>query len=230
MKSAATFRLSINPRPFFIMKRMRWLFVFCCLPLILSAYTKESDSGLVFREGIYTLEEATAGQGRDGVRAALLVAPDDLPERKHFSNSSMARVEMLVLAPGATIRAHTVEDDAVEQIFIVLEGHVEITAGGETLTAGSHEIVFVPPGIERALVAMGDKPARLVQADWRERGTQAVSGAKAFIVSEKLRPLAHTGGEGYLTVSPNPRQQSNALSILSYGAGHINASNSLLLG
>jgi mannose-6-phosphate isomerase-like protein (cupin superfamily) len=199
------------------------------LPPLLFAYTKDPDSGLLFNETKYQLSDAPDAQRYKQVQSALLVAPDDLPERKHHSNSSMARVELLVLAPGGSVQPQQVNEDACEQIFIVLEGDVAFTAGGEELKARRHDIVFIAPGLERSFRVTGEKEARVIQADWREKGAKPASSARAFIVSEKLRPLEHTGGEGYVTVGPNARQQGNALSIVSYGAGHVNASNSLLL-
>ena len=211
------------------MKTTRGLILLLCLPLAVTAYDKESDSGLFFNDTKYKLVDPLDPSIYHGVKTALLVAPDDLPERKHYSNSSMARVELHVIAPGGGARTYTVTEDAAEQIFIVLEGRVEFTVADEKLVAGVQEIVFVPPGLERSFTAVGDGPAKIVQAEWRQKGAKARSQARAFVTSEKLRPLAHTGGEGFLTISPNPRQQGNPLSILSYGAGHINASNSLLL-
>jgi len=193
------------------------------------AYTKDPDSGLLFNDSKYPWTDAVDASRYTNVRAALLVAPDDLPARKHYSNSSMARIEMLALAADGLVQPYRVSEDACEQVFIVLEGQVDFTAGGKKLQAKQYDIVFIPPGLERGLKASGGEGARVLQADWREKGATAVEGASAFIVSEKLRPLEHTGGEGYVTVAPNARQQGNGLSIVGYGASHVNASNSLLL-
>lgn len=210
--------------------RISRVFLFsCCAPLALMAYDKAPDSGLVFTETSYKLVDPLDGKIHQGVKAALLVAPDDRPEIRHYSNSSMAQVEVLTLAADGRVKAHRLDDNGVEQVFIVLEGQLEFVAGGEKLPVEANDIVFIPAGLERSFAVTGGQPARIVRAEWREKGAAAAKGARAMVVSEKLRPLAPTGGEGYLTISPNPRQQVNPVSIIGYGASHINASNSLLL-
>ena len=211
------------------MKTVRRLLLLLCLPLTLAAYTNDPDSGLLFNDTKYKLVDPLDAKIYHGVQTVLLVSPQDWPERKHHSNSNMARVELLVLAADGGAKAHNATEDGAEQIFIVVEGALECTAGGQKFTVGLDEILFVPAGLERSFAATGGKPARVVRAEWREKGAAVLEGARAFIVSEKLRPLVRAGGEGYLTISPNPRQQVNPVSIVSYGAGHINMSNSLLL-
>jgi len=203
------------------------LFVFCVVSL--GAYPKDPDSGLVFNDQKFNWETLSVSGKASELKRALLVAPDDIPDRGHFSNSSMARVELLEISPGEALPPYTVSEDAREQIFIVLAGKVECQAGGQRLVASLHDIIFVPPGVSRSLVAVGDGNARVLRADWQSKGTLAEDGGQAFIVSEKLRPVEPTNGEGYVSVVPNARQQGNALSIVSFGAGHIKSSNSLLL-
>ena len=210
--------------------RISRVFLFSCsFPLALMAYDKAPDSGLFFNDTSYKLVDPFDGKIYRGVKTALLVGPDDRPEIKHYSNSSMAQVEVMTLAAEGSVKAHRLDDDGVEQVFIVLEGQLEFVAGEQKLPAGANDIVFIPAGLERSFAVTGGQPAKMVRAEWREKGAAVDKAARAVVVSEKLRPLAHTGGEGYLTITPNPRQQMNPVSIISYGASHINASNSLLL-
>jgi quercetin dioxygenase-like cupin family protein len=211
------------------MKSALIFLIFTGLSASLNAYTKDPDSGLIFNVTKAEPTERTGSPDFHGIKSALWVAPDDLPARQHHSNSSMARLELHVFAPKGSIGPHQIGDDGCEQIFIVLEGELEVVAGGEKLVAVRHDIVFIPPGLQRSLTARGDQGARVLQADWREKGILPAGEGTAFIVSETRRPLEATGGEGYVTVMPNSRQQGNALSIVSYGDGHIKASNSLLL-
>ena len=208
----------------------RYLFLLC-LPLTLSAYTTDPDSGLLFNETKYKLADATDKKIHHGVQTALLVAPEDMPERAHYSNSNMARIELLAITPGGGAYAYTLTEDGTEQVFIVLEGRVEFTAAGEKLAAGAQDIVFVPPGLERSFTAVGGTQAKVLQAEWRQKGAKVPVKARAYVTSEnlaseKLQPPAHT--DGYLTVTPNPRQKGIPLSIVGYG-GHTNASHSLQL-
>lgn len=210
------------------MNILRHAALFLALPLTLLAYSKDADSGLYFTEAKYTLGDPLDASIHHGMQTALLVHPQDLPARKHFSNSSMARIALHLIAPGGGAKVHRIEDFR-EQVFIVLAGAVEFSVEGEKLMAAVHDVVFIPPGLERSYVATGDQPAKVVQAEFTQMGDRPARPGRAVLTSERVRALRHTGGVGYLTISPNPRQLVTPLSIISYGAGHINASNALLL-
>lgn len=196
----------------------------------LAGYSKAPDSGLLFHLSEVEPKATASASDNENVQHTLLIAPNDLPERGHFSNSSMARVELLAIGAGGHVAAYQPTDPMREQVFIILEGSVEFEIGPETITAALHDVVFVPPAIPRGFRATSEGGARVLRADWTEAGAQPRPGAgRAVLVSEKRRPLVPTNGEGYLTVMPNPRQEGFPLSILGYGASHINASNSLLL-
>lgn len=211
------------------MQKNVFLVLLLLLPIAATAYEKDSDSGLIFRDAKYQPADSPEPGLFPGVKVALLVAPDDLSEPRHYSNSSMARVEVQELAAGGGAQPHRIEEDATEQVYIVLAGAVEFTVGGEKLRAGKNDAVFIPAGPARSYQAAGGESARMVRADWREKGARPVEGGRACVVSEKTRPLQRTGGDGHLAITPNSRQQGNPLSIIGYGAGHINAANSLLL-
>ncbi|MBL9213885.1 MAG: cupin domain-containing protein [Opitutaceae bacterium] len=210
------------------MKLLACATLLLALPLSLLAYSKDPDSGLYFNDTKYTLGAPPDAALHHGMQSALLVHPEDLPERAHYSNSSMARVWVHVVAPGGGAKPHRVEDFR-EQVFIVLAGAVDFTVEGERLAAAASDVGFIPPGPERSYVARGDQPAKVLQAEFVQKGPRPEKRGRAFVTSERVRELKHTGGEGYVTVAPNARQLVNPLSIVSYGASHINASNALLL-
>jgi mannose-6-phosphate isomerase-like protein (cupin superfamily) len=199
------------------------------LPIAASAYEKSSDSGLIFNDTKYKAVDSLEPSIFYGVKTALLIAPDDLPEQRHYSNSSMARVEIMELASGGGAQAHKITEDAAEHVYIVLAGVLEFNVDGDRLLAAKDDVVFIPAGAERSYQVSGGGSAKMLRAVWREKGASPLKGARAYVVSEKTRPLVRTGGKGHLAITPNPRQQVNPLSIIGYGASHINASNSLLL-
>ncbi len=198
--------------------------VLLLVPLAASGYKKDPDHGLLFNETKVELAVRNDAPYHD-LESALLVSPNDLPERGHYSNSSMARVELHVIQPDGGARRHRAEGFR-EQVFIILEGEMEFTVDGDVLAARKHDVVFVPASAERAFVAKS--PAKVLQADWWQAGEPPADAGRAFVVSEKGRVMRPTHGEGYITVTPNPRQQGQALSITGYG-GHVNATNALLL-
>lgn len=207
------------------MRALLALSLFASVPILLLGYGKESDSGLRFTPAKISFVEAALAD-QHGMKTALLVAPDDLATPRHYSNSSMARVAVHQLEERGGTRPHR-PSDFREQVFIILAGTVEFVVGGETLRAVAEDVVVVPPEADRAYTAV-DGPARMLQADWTHPNPEPVA-TRPVLTSQRVRPLEPTHGEGSLTVTPNPRQEGNRLSIFSYGAAHINARNSLLL-
>lgn len=210
------------------MKALRFALIILAFPSLAWPYGTDADSGLLFNDTKYTLGEPMDPGIYHGVKSAVLVYHDDLPERKHDSNSSMASIMMHVIAPGGGAKAHRVEDFR-EQAFFILEGEVDFSAEGEVLSARAQDVVFIPPGGQRSFTVKGDKSAKVLQAEWFQKGPRPEKAGKAFITGERFRTPVHTGGEGYLTVTPNARQQGIPLSITSYGAGHIRDTSTLLL-
>lgn len=211
------------------MKRLHaWIWL-VLLPAMAWGYTKDPQSGLLFNVKSPVVSLPLDAEKYQGVTTALWVAPEDLPDRKHFSNANMAFVELLNFASDGKVLTYRLEEDACEEVFVVLEGVVKIIAGAEELLAQPKDLVFVPPGVDRALSVQSGGEARVVRARWKEKGRSVVSGKSAFLTGERVRPLHPTGGLGYLTVSPSARQKGVPVSITGYGASHVNASNSLLL-
>lgn len=198
------------------------------VPSVLHAYGRDADSGLVFDVSELAWSEPLDAAVYHGVKTALLVHPDDAPERQHHSNSNMASVAVHDVAEGGGARPHPVEGFR-EQVFIVLEGKARFTIGGQVFEAQAQDIIFAPPGLPRGFTASGGAPAKIVQAEWVQPGPPPSEQGRPLQTSEQKRPLVRLGGEGYVTVESNARQQGDALSIVGFGAGHINFSNSLLL-
>ncbi len=210
------------------MKPIRIAALLFWLPLFAYPEVKDADAGLIFNDAKLTYAEPLDSVNYHGVKSALLVHPENLPELKHYSNSNMARVALHVFSPGGGARVHVIEEFR-EQAFIILEGAMDFTVDGEVFKARLQDVVFVPPGVSRSFTVVGDVPAKVLLAEWFQKGPRPESASKAVIVSENLRPAEPTGGEGYVGVTPNARQQGFPLSITSYGAGHIRSNNTLLL-
>lgn len=197
-------------------------------PSALAAYGKDSDSGLIFDLSKLTWSELRDPSVHSGVKTALLVHPDDLPDREHHANSNMASIAVHEVPAGGGVRPRPI-DEFREQVFIVLEGQARFTIGGQSFDAQAHDVVFAPPGFPRGFTVTGRGPAKIVQAEWAQPGPAPSRQGRGVLTGERMRPLVRLGGEGYVTVESNARQQGKALSIVSFGAGHINFSNSLLL-
>jgi len=50
-----------------------------------------------------------------------------------------------------------------ENIYIVIEGTVEVTIEGENYLASAGDVVFIPPGYHHSAGTVGDKPARIIE-------------------------------------------------------------------
>src|SRR5262249_8549760 len=57
-----------------------------------------------------------------------------------------------------------------EEVFFILEGAYEVTAGGETATAGPGTIIFIPRNVVHRFKNVGDKTACML--DWSLPGGQ----------------------------------------------------------
>lgn len=206
----------------------RFLSLLLLVSLAFGATPRDSERGLYFNEANYTLAEPKDSAIYHGMKTVLYVHPDDLSETKHHSNSNMARIALHVLSSGGGARPHRI-DDFREQVFVILEGTVDFTVDGETLQARMHDVVFIPPGTQRSFSVNGAQTAKVIQAEWFQKGPRPDKAGRAFVTSDRIRLPIKLNGEGFMTVTPNARQQGFQLSIVSYGASHINASHSLLL-
>jgi mannose-6-phosphate isomerase-like protein (cupin superfamily) len=73
------------------------------------------------------------------------------------------RFDIWELPPGASEGAHTyADDDALEEIYYVLQGQGKLLIEGEEVTVTPGEAVLVPPGVDHALFNTGAEPLRLV--------------------------------------------------------------------
>jgi len=75
-------------------------------------------------------------------------------------------VTVLELEPGAEGKEHDHEDDGQEEVYVVVEGEVdvELTDRDETVTLGVNEAVRLDADETRRLVNRGDGRAKLVLA------------------------------------------------------------------
>jgi quercetin dioxygenase-like cupin family protein len=59
---------------------------------------------------------------------------------------------------GAPLHAHHTEAEA----FYVLDGTVELTCGGESITASAGDFVYTPKDVPHKFAVTGDRPARML--------------------------------------------------------------------
>jgi len=59
---------------------------------------------------------------------------------------------------GAPLHVHHGEAEG----FYILDGTVELTCGGQTLTAGAGDFVYTPKDVPHKFVIAGDRPARML--------------------------------------------------------------------
>lgn len=72
------------------------------------------------------------------------------------------RLEVLLgtLEVGGAARPHA--HPGMEQVCFVLGGHARVDVGGQSRDIGPGECCFFPAGVEHAVVAVGEEPARLL--------------------------------------------------------------------
>lgn len=69
---------------------------------------------------------------------------------------------VLELEAGAAGKEHDEAKSGQEEIYYVLEGHVEVTIGSETETLGPDEAIRIDPDESRKIENTGAEPAKLV--------------------------------------------------------------------
>jgi len=73
-------------------------------------------------------------------------------------------VTIMELEPDARGKEHDHADDDHEEVYVVVEGEVDVDCDGETVTLGSDEAIRLPPDQPRTVVNRGEERARLVLA------------------------------------------------------------------
>jgi len=87
-------------------------------------------------------------------------------------------VSLITLAPGFGPPPHHQPQE--DELFLVVDGEVEITIGNETKTVGQGDFAYAPPNTTHAFRAIGDKPAVLFSINspgGHERGFEFFSKA-----------------------------------------------------
>ncbi len=66
--------------------------------------------------------------------------------------------------PGAKGKEHDHADEAHEEVYLVVEGEIDVDVAGDTVTLGAGEAVRVDAETTRTLENRGEETARLVAA------------------------------------------------------------------
>jgi len=62
--------------------------------------------------------------------------------------------------PGSAAPLHIHHGEA--EAFYIVEGTIELTCGGDTLTATAGDFVYAPKGVPHKYAVVGDRPARIL--------------------------------------------------------------------
>lgn len=73
-------------------------------------------------------------------------------------------VTVLELEPGGKNKPHDHAGDGQEEVYLVVEGRVEVDLADETVTLGPDEALRIDPGERRQIANRGDERAKLVLA------------------------------------------------------------------
>ncbi|MFB6166411.1 MAG: cupin domain-containing protein [Haloarculaceae archaeon] len=73
-------------------------------------------------------------------------------------------VTILELEPGAKGKEHDHGADGQEEVYVVVDGEIDVDFGAETVTLGENEAVRIDSGETRQLHNRGEERARLVLA------------------------------------------------------------------
>ncbi|MFC6836087.1 cupin domain-containing protein [Halomarina ordinaria] len=73
-------------------------------------------------------------------------------------------VTVLELEPGAKGKEHDHAGDDHEEVYVVVDGRVDVDCGDDTVTLERNEAIRLSPDQRRQLVNRGDERARLVLA------------------------------------------------------------------
>jgi len=73
-------------------------------------------------------------------------------------------ITLIELEPGGKGKPHDHTGDGQEEVYLVVDGELDVDLGDETITLGAGEAVRVLPDQHRQLVNRGDERVRLVAA------------------------------------------------------------------
>ena len=73
-------------------------------------------------------------------------------------------ISLIELEPGGKGKPHDHEGDGQEEVYLVVDGELDVDLDEETVTLGPGEAVRVVPDQHRQLVNRGDERVRLVAA------------------------------------------------------------------
>lgn len=96
-----------------------------------------------------------------------LDAPDGTRDPVVLHSDDGARAVLLVLQPGQSLGEHQVKENAW---VTVLDGEVEITGNGETVSASRGTMVRFEPDERHALASSGGARVLLLLAPWPGEG------------------------------------------------------------
>ena len=105
-----------------------------------------------------------------------LDAPDGTRDPIVLHSDDGARAVLIVLSPGQSLGDHQVKENAW---VTVVEGTVEITAGGETSQAERGTMVRFDPDERHALRSVGGARVLLLFAPWPGEGHYRGGGASS---------------------------------------------------
>lgn len=71
-------------------------------------------------------------------------------------------VSVVELEPGGKGKRHHHRGDGHEEVYLVVEGHLDVDLDGETVTLGPDEAIRVGPRTQRQLVNRGDERVKVV--------------------------------------------------------------------
>lgn len=79
-------------------------------------------------------------------------------------NATELGVSVIELEPGSRGKPHDHADDGQEEIYVIVDGTVEVELADGTVTLGRNEALRVDPAEHRQLFNRGEERARLVIA------------------------------------------------------------------
>ena len=208
-----------------------WVTVSLALALFVCPAALRSDDGpgwghLIFSEATNPVVAVADSENERGKSEAILVYPEDLRVLDHRGNSILADVSFLEYASGGEAQFGAGEGKQ-ETLLIVASGTAEIQIGSFKSVVESEDMILVPSEYTFEAKVIGDDPLRLVRAVWKDEGSMPSASVNPVIRSESRNPFDYYNEGGYISVSPDSRQEDTGLAIVGVG-GHTRLSASLL--
>src|SRR3989344_547974 len=107
-----------------------------------------------------------------GVLKQILFRKDDIPK------GTIQMINWSTLLPGKTFQNHYHE--AMDEIFIILNGSVNITVNNEVEKLTKGDAVVVPANLEHTMTNLGDTPIQYIAI-----GSIAGEGGRTVVVKKK---------------------------------------------